>query len=195
MIVGVDIDDVLLPLTPEWLRRYREQTGHALHPEDLTSWHVASQMPTEHRVRGMAILMSPDLYERIEPYERANEGVELLRRMGRVVFVTSCPNLAAAKHKYDWLQRWGFFPDRGDHRADFVVAHDKGLVMVDALVDDGPHNIAAHVRDGAGIGFLVRRPHNRNVVLDIDDGFVVAGVHEVPSLVEKLWNDNRPVAV
>jgi 5'-nucleotidase len=175
MIIAVDIDDVCADLLTEWLRRYRKLSGHELHPRDVTSWNVTAQMLPEHREAGYKVLFDDDLYDGVWPHLGSKGAVQDLRELGRVIFVTSCPNMKAAHHKFEWLERNGFEPTMDN----FFVAKDKSIIRADVLFDDGVHNCEAF----GGPAYLVSRPHNKNVVWS---GKRVNGLHEAPGIVSSL---------
>lgn len=156
-IILCDVDDVLAGLLAEWIRRYNAMSGDNLDAEEVKGWNVAEFALPGWEERLYRILDEPDLYDSIAPIEGALDGVRQLRELGRVVFLTSC-TAGAATHKLNWLSRHGFVPAAGSHRLrDVVIAHDKGLVYGDVLVDDGLHNVAAF----SGPSVLVDKPHNR----------------------------------
>jgi 5'(3')-deoxyribonucleotidase len=158
LAIGVDVDDVCADLLGEWLRRYNVKYSDKLLPEDLTKWELEEQVKPECGSKIFSILTEPDLYNHVLPIPGARAGVDYLRSLGRVVFVTAGAFNGGAK--FAWLKRWGFLPSDGHHESkDFVCAYDKNLIRLDALIDDRVSNVESF----PGLGLLMTRPHNRLV--------------------------------
>src|SRR5690606_11848371 len=134
-IFKVDVDDVCADLISEWVRRYNEAWGDNLTPANIIYWNLANCVKPECGQQVYDILRQPDLYDNVRPIPGAKWGVEQLRRIGRVVFVTAVvPGTLDAK--LEWLYRNGFIT----RDSDFIAAKDKSLVDGDVLIDDAPHN-------------------------------------------------------
>lgn len=178
MIVGLDVDDVVADLISEWLKRYRERSGHNLWPSDIRDWDIsdyATKMPS-HEFYG--ILHEPDLYAHIKPMPQALTAVTRIREAGhRIVFISACVG-TSAHDKKEWLVHHGFLKGRDKHK-DFVAAHDKSLVTgVDILVDDRIENVESFPKKA----ILIRRPHNEGLMCWRARGHI----WEVPDLIEIL---------
>lgn len=171
-VIGVDVDDVVADLLTPWFELYnlanvaRGWEPDTTTPDQLTGWHFSTQV--KYPETFMAMLREVK-YETVRPIPGALAAVEGLRKLGRVIFVTSCPGLYSAKPKFDWLYVHGFLGPNGQE--DYFPVKDKKMVRMDYLFDDGDHNIKACAEVGI-TSVLVRRPHNRNF----------EWVHNVPGL-------------
>jgi 5'(3')-deoxyribonucleotidase len=159
MIVFVDVDDVCADLMPTWLSRYNKDYDDNLTRESMTEWSLLKRVKPECGEKIYDYLEDPTLYDDVLPIGGAFSGVECLRQRGyRVVFATSATN-GAAGSKLRWLIRYGFLQENPKRTyPDYVEGYDKGLLLGDVLIDDGPHN----VQKFQGYSILMRRPHNQN---------------------------------
>lgn len=152
-----DVDEVIADLLGEWVRCYNEAYDDDLSLDSLTSWDMSEHVKTECGKDIYAFLADKWIYTRVSPIYGAMQGVRELRRLGRVVFVTSS-NPATMHGKVRWLEHYGFLSDDPRH-SDLIIAHDKSLIRGDVLIDDGPHNVKAFPGDT----ILVDRPYNRDL--------------------------------
>ncbi len=159
LIIGMDVDDVVLDLITEWLYRYNSRTDDNVLPEDILSWDIQQYCPKMSKEDFFKILHEPDLYDRVKPMEGARKVIYQLLSMGhRVVYITSCVGMSAYYKKL-CLRRYGLLTSKNKHR-DFISASDKSLVSgVDVLFDDRPENVQTFKK----AAYLVDRPHNRRV--------------------------------
>jgi 5'(3')-deoxyribonucleotidase len=150
----MDVDGVLADLHTEWLRRYNADYGDTMTRDDVTRWGIETLVKPACGKRIYDYLSQPDLYEYVAEIPGAYNAVQAMRARGdRVVYVTS--NMKGmTDQKWLWLERHGYLADARD----LVVATDKSLVLVDALVDDALINVRAFRRGG---GVLVNAPWNR----------------------------------
>lgn len=167
MTILCDVDGVVADLLSTWLDLYNADFGDNLTPDRITTWELRPHVKPECGGRIYEYLHRADLYDDVRPIPGAIEGVRTLRDAGhRVVFVTSCvPAMIVPKIK--WLRRHGLLPsaDVDPSMTNFVVCHDKSLVMGDVLIDDRPTNL----RDTSAVPILFDAPHNQDVT-----GFVRA---------------------
>lgn len=157
-IIRVDVDGVVADLQLEWLSRINAEYGCDVTCDEITDWNMGLFLPPVAQDYHKH-LHDLTLYEGVQPYAGAQEGISLLRKAGyRVVFVTSS-TAAGAYGKMEWLKRYGFLPKGEYIPKDFVSAHDKTLVAPGSpLVDDGYHNIQKEAH-----GILIDQPWNRQV--------------------------------
>lgn len=153
----LDVDEVVADLLGEWLRRYNLQYEDNLTPDRITDWNLVPFVKPECGSKVYEILGQEDIYDNVQPIPGALEGIQSLREVSRVVFVTSA-NVATMRGKVHWLERHGLLGE-GPRHEDLIIAHDKSMVRGDLLIDDAPHNIQSY----PGRKIVFDRPHNRNL--------------------------------
>jgi 5'(3')-deoxyribonucleotidase len=177
MIIAVDVDNVLCPMTQRWIEMYNEDCDDAVTIDDITGWelhHFLTKRPSDDSV--YAYLQHPDLYKNLEPYPGAVEGVEWLRKDGHdVIFVTACV-LGGIDNKLNWLADMGFTSRRNNGRhvgKDVIIANDKWRVNADVLIDDradtiGKWRAIKSINDSSvnRIGLIYDQPWNRQSFAD-----------------------------
>lgn len=151
-IIGVDVDDTLLNLVGAWINAYNKVYGDNLSIQDIRSWDISNYVKCSRAA--LFSLLNDRLYDNIVPIYGALEGVKELRKLGRVIFVTS--NFGdIGTPKFDALNRLGFAVKKHD----FFEASDKSLIACNFLIDDNIMN----VRTAYGKGVLFTRPWNEHV--------------------------------
>lgn len=153
--IAIDVDDVVVDLVSEWLRRYNYDYEDNLKPEDIHDWEISKLVKPECGNKIFDYLEEEIYYKvyeekGVDVISGAFDGIKKLRENNkRVVFVT------AGNHpsKEQWLIDNGFLVDEND----YVYTRDKSLVNAGVLLDDGFHN----VKEFKGIGFLFTRPWNK----------------------------------
>lgn len=158
LTVAVDVDDVCARLGPAWVARYNERYGDSLTWEQVTDWDIRRFVKPACGAR-VYDLLTPDLYDTVEPDPVAKTLVEHIRAQGhRVVYVTSAMQRHAGR-KLRWLREHGFLDDGGELSLDYIEATDKSLIAADILIDDKPANVRAFV-DAGRVAVLWQQPHN-----------------------------------
>lgn len=153
-IVLCDVDGVVADMIPEWLYFYNMDYDDCLTVDNIVGWSVHNFVKNACGKKIYDYLAYENLYDDVQPFPGALEGIKELREAGfRVVFVTS--GVQPAKIK--WLQRHGFIEDWMSSK-DVIIAHDKSLVRGDYLIDDGLHNCEAF----DGVAILFDQPWNRH---------------------------------
>lgn len=157
MIIGVDVDDVVLDLVGEWIGLYNADHGDTLTIDDVKTWTISDVVKAECGTKIYDYLKHPTLYETMPPVEGAIEGVRALREMGhRVVFVTSCVRGVMFDAKWTRLIQLGFLSSKTRLEYDYIGATDKTLVNVSRMLDDKAETVNAF-----GLrGYLFKRPWN-----------------------------------
>lgn len=164
LVIGLDVDDVVADLLTPWMSIYtqlakRTLSPDPLSPEMLESWDIEGRAKHPDLVR--QALKEVDYQHMVRPIGGSLAAVGELRKLGRVIFVTACPQLYSAQPKYRWLLQHGFLPSDGSGQVDYFPVRDKKMVRMDYLFDDGDHNIKSCSEAGIK-AVVVRRPHNRN---------------------------------
>lgn len=152
MIIGIDCDDVCINLIDRWLYEYNLDYNDNLNRNDITNWSVDLFVKPECGQNIYKYIENPKIYDYCEPVKDSLEAVNLLRTMGRVIFVTS-PTTGCAGRKYVWLKDHGYI----DKMEDYVEAKDKTLVKFDHLFDDNFNNVRK-----SKYNFLFNAPWNMN---------------------------------
>lgn len=160
--IGIDVDDVVAMLIDEWLIRYNREANDRLTPEDLVSWEISEQVKPEWKEKIFSLL-TPAMYDAVQPYPGTLEAVQEIRGAGhRVVFVTSCHSYDLFDAKVNWLKRCGF----GDSDGRVVSVgigkwsmylRKQDVPGLDWLIDDHIGNLEGF----KGYPVLQTRPHNR----------------------------------
>lgn len=161
LIVGLDVDDVLLDLVPRWLHEYNEAYDDNLQKHDVTAWEFWKFVKPECGKR-IYKLLHPTMYDWVEPVPGAAEFVQAIRDRGHTPrYITACgdpKNLglhrAFATAKWQALIQHGIAQD-GEL---LLPGKDKSRAPVDMLVDDRVHN-CTEFRNGMGI--LFAQPWNQ----------------------------------
>ena len=164
-IIGVDCDDVVINLVPNWLYFYNEHYKDNLKVDDIQDWDISRYVKPEcgkkiyeyiHPDTSKSFLKRFNIYDFCDPVKNSLMSIQELRNMGyRVIFVTASNRLDA---KYNWLEHHGFL----DNRANFVHAFDKNLINMDYLIDDRWENITsfANRKNNNKKGILFNQPWN-----------------------------------
>lgn len=148
MNIICDVDGVVADLHTPWLQRYNERSGDKLTQKMITSWKISDFVLPEWKQKIFDILREPDLYNDVQPYPQALDGVCFLRDQDhRVIFTTSCVK-GMADQKWEWLERHEFLPKRYSHH-DLVVTADKSLLHGDLIIDDSLDHVKAFKGDKA----------------------------------------------
>jgi 5'(3')-deoxyribonucleotidase len=152
IIIGVDVDDVLLKLVKKWLQVHNIKNNDDISEKDITSWDIASHTNLKNKPQDFYDLLTPDVYDDIEIVDNALRGVNFLRQFSRVIFITSnFGNIGAAK--FEALNRNGFDVSKKD----FFEAYDKSLIKCDVLFDDNYENVT----NAFSKGVLFTQPWNK----------------------------------
>jgi len=152
VIIGVDVDDLLLKLVKKWLEVHNKINNDNVNEQDVLSWDIATYTNLKNTPKDFYKILTPEIYEDIEMVDGALDGVNKLREIGRVIFITSnYGNIEGAK--YDALNRHGFNVDKKD----FFSAYDKSLIKNHVLFDDNYDNVVRAYNKGV----LFTRPWNK----------------------------------
>jgi len=161
MIIGLDVDDVLLDLTTRWLHEYNEEWDDNLQKHNILTWDFWKYVRPECGQKVYDYL-KPEMYTHINPLLGASQFVQELRdREHEIRFVSACGDPANAKQhmafavaKHSSLLRHDIAS--GDDL--FLPGRDKSQAPVDVLVDDRVHNVDGFLN---GPGILYDQPWNR----------------------------------
>ena len=159
-VIAVDVDEVCANLLEGWLSVYNHRYGDDLRVEEIKGWGLMNFITKCSEAQFYAIVSEPGFYnDHVVPLPMALEGIKELRRLGRVLFVTSCSR-GTMDQKRAWLEEWGFL-DRSKYiQKDLVMASDKSIINADFLIDDAIHNVAAFDNAPQRLGILMNHTHN-----------------------------------
>ena len=162
LVIGLDVDDVLLDLMARWVQEYNEKWSDNLHVKDITSWDFYKYVLPQ---CGKSIyrFLQPEMYQHVKPLVGAADFVQAIRDRGHTPrYITACGDpqqhirhRAFATAKWDALIRHGIAMD-GEL---LLPGRDKSHAPVDMLIDDRIHNVA-EFRNGLGV--LFTQPWNRS---------------------------------
>lgn len=149
-IILVDIDGVTGNLYKVWYGIYNRDWHDCLIPENVLTWDLHKYVKPECGKKIYDYLKYPDLYDKVEPIDGSQWGINTLREMGH-----RCVFLSAGVHagKVDFLKRNGFI----ETEKDLIIAEDKSIINGAYLIDDAAHNVQ-EFRQGIAILFNAR--HN-----------------------------------
>lgn len=156
-LILLDCDGVIIDMNRQFIQRANAEFGTDFSYEDITAFSYKKCLGDE---IGEWILRTQwqraDLYQDNDSLEEgALEGIAKLRKMARVVVVSSAMVGHASSKMRFLMERVGISWD------DIIFAHDKSLIERIAptalLIDDGPHNLDKH----QGPKIVYDRPWNR----------------------------------
>lgn len=151
-IIAVDVDDVCLDLVSIWLELYNKEWNDNLTKDKITDWKISDFVKPECGKKVLKYIEDPSIYDLCQQIPGALTGINYLKTIGRVIFLTASTNGASGR-KYKWLKENNFI----DKIEDYVEAHDKLLIRADIMIDDKYETIKCF--DGAG--FLFTQPWNK----------------------------------
>jgi 5'(3')-deoxyribonucleotidase len=136
----VDMDSIVVSMTPVWLKKYYERTGDLVKESDIKTWEFDSFV--KHKEVFHDIIGEDGFFYNLDPIPGAVEAITKLMEKGKyIVFLTQPPRKSdyAVKDKRKWIQK--YFP-KFDLQ-DVMFSHRKKFVMGNALVDDSPKHLAS----------------------------------------------------
>jgi 5'(3')-deoxyribonucleotidase len=154
MIIGIDIDDVVLDLMPTWLKFYCRDFSDCLTKNMITNWDITKFIKPEAKEKIYEYIENKEVFLESKPINSALQCIDYLKSLGhRIIYITANNPLEAKRH---WLKQYGFLQDDND----FVQASDKGLILADVLLDDNHTNCSRF----KGIAYLLSAPWNEEFV-------------------------------
>jgi 5'(3')-deoxyribonucleotidase len=149
--ISVDVDDTCADLMSEWLKRYNRDYFDDLSENKILSWDMTQYVKPICGKNIYQYIEDPKIYDEIKPISFSQWGVGELKKIGRVVFVTSS-TLGHAGIKFMWLKKHGFI----DKKEDYIECLDKSLISCHYLIDDKYENC----KNAYGKGVLYNRTWN-----------------------------------
>jgi len=151
IIIALDVDDVCINLVDQWLKEYNQDFEDNLTRDKITDWELSQFVKPECGKTIYRYIEDRTIYDYCKPVKDSLEGVNLLRTMGRVIFVTAS-TIGSAGRKYIWLKENGYI----DSIEDYIEAKDKSLIKFDFLIDDNYKNVSRYKNS-----FLFNAPWNK----------------------------------
>lgn len=151
--VGVDCDDVLFKCNEyslQWLKKEIPDADCRI--EDIKNWTENGPVLNAR----MKYFRNPDFIRTMPLYEGAQEFIRSLLEVADVYFVTSV-NIECLTSRAEALAE--YFPEVPS--SNYIFATAKGMVEMDLLLDDAPHNILS--AEKVDVPVLFRRPWNSHL--------------------------------
>ena len=139
MRILIDMDEITVNLTDEWLRIYNQEWDDDLTREKITSWAMHEHVVPECGRDVYKILQRPGLFDHLPPMDGAIEAITEMVACGHIVkFATSPPSADAARGKIEWVTR--HFKHLKFGKSDMMQLEDKEWLApsVDVMIDDKP---------------------------------------------------------
>jgi 5'(3')-deoxyribonucleotidase len=133
----VDCDNVLADTSSEVIKRINSKLGTDFAKADLKKWDIAESLHIDHALV-CEIFASDSFCKNLKIMPNAKKGINLLRRLGEVICVTS-PWYTSPSWMFDrhaWLREKLNF-----QASEIIQASSKHLIRGDILIDDCTKNI------------------------------------------------------
>ena len=143
-LIGLDVDGVVADLVSALLDQIHLRSGKRFVVEQVRQFDLRSTLGDLWSL-GHDILREPGFARSLLPYPNAIDGVHTLRKVARVVFVTT--PYAASPTWSDDRARW-LESHLGAVRRDIVHLEDKTVFGGQLLIDDSPAQLEAWVATG-----------------------------------------------
>ena len=155
MIIGLDVDDVLLSLMDRWLYEYNEAYDDNLQKHDINAWETWKFTKPECGKR-IYRLLHPTMYDWVEPEPSAAAFVQNIRDRGHTPrYVTACGDPKKLQlHRRFATAKWNALIRHGiaEYGELLLPGKDKSRAPVDMLIDDRAHNCTGF-RNGMAVLF------------------------------------------
>ena len=165
LVVGLDVDDVLLNLMDRWLHEYNEEWDDNLDVKDITDWEFWKFVRPECGKKIYRFLQ-PNMYDYVEPFTGARAFVDEIRLMGHTPrYITACGDPKNTRlHKEFAAAKWESLYANGIAKDGELLlpGRDKSHAPVDILIDDRIANVESFQN---GLGILFTQPWNRSSYL------------------------------
>lgn len=153
MRIGIDIDSTLNTLDEAWCEWIIKTHDPSFSLSKWTEWSVNKL--TTAGTKAFDFLSIPGSFRYLGVRDGAKEAVKRLEDSGHELFVvSSCDPARSWGEKHDWVRE--HFNSIPKHN--LIACSRKGLLKLDVLIDDGPHNF----KDFDGRGIIFDQPWNRH---------------------------------
>lgn len=152
MKIGIDIDSTLNTLEQSWSSWIVRNLDPAFTLDKWLDWNINKLTPAGEKV--YEFLSIPGMFRGLGVREGAIAVSRQLDREGHELFVvSSCDPASSWADKFDWVEEHFPFIKKKNR----IASSRKGLLKLDMLVDDGPHNF----EDFTGAAVVFDQPWNR----------------------------------
>lgn len=194
MIIGVDMDEVLVDLIVDVLRYHNEKYGTSHSKEDISTYDLQNiwNVTWEETVQRFLDFYDTDYFDRGEVIELAKEGVARLAEKHELHVITGRPDSVEEKTR-KWLDTHfpGFFKSinftntwgdgKGKPRNKGEICRELG---VEVLIDDHLNYASDAAKQGVKV-LLMDAPWNRSAELPENVKRVLSWA-EIPDIIESM---------
>jgi len=157
MKIGIDIDDTLNTLSDAWTAWIVEHHDSKFTKEKWSSWDLPAHAKGGERLYDF--LTTKGTFTTMGINSHAQEVTKALSEKHELYIISAFGSVHhGLVEKGDWLAK--HFPHIPNKN--YIFCNHKGLVGVDVLIDDGPHNF----NDFNGTSVLMDRPWNLGASAD-----------------------------
>lgn len=135
MRVLIDVDGVVAGL----LAHLWDNMETDIKIADLRSWHIIRDLPERESQKILELFKQREFWRTLPVMPGAKEGIQKIRDAGHdIVWLTApyTPCYGWASERFEWLGR-----NFDAHYHDICIAHRKGCISGDVLIDDKPENV------------------------------------------------------
>src|ERR1035437_6639185 len=148
--IGIDLDSTLDNLETVWLEKYNEDYNDNL--KEWDNWELYKVIKPECGKKIFDYLREPGFFYNLDIKKDAKEVVAFLAEHYDLYIVTAyIPETCL--DKTNWIKKHNLAIDQKN----IIFINNKGLLQLDYLIDDGPHNF----KDFKGKGVLLDMAYNR----------------------------------
>lgn len=154
LTILVDMDDTIEHLLKAWVEYLNERHGTSVKLEDITEWDLTVAFKTLTREQVFAPLAEDELWERVEPMEKAADVLQRIITKGHTVKIVTATAYQTVRSKMEnvLFRHFPFLAWK-----DVIIAQNKQMIKGDVMVDDAPHNL----ENGDYVRILMNAPHNK----------------------------------
>lgn len=175
--IGIDLDSTLNNLDKVWLDRYNNDYNDNI--KEWSQWDMEKIVKPECGKKIYNYLHEKNFFLNLDIQPNAKEVVEQLSEDYELYVVTAyVPDTCI--DKVNWIKKQKLNIDEKN----IIFINNKGLLQLDYLIDDGPHNF----ENFKGTGLVYDMPYNKNIK-NSSNRFRVKSWEDV----DKFFNNERMV--
>lgn len=133
----VDMDNIIVDMTPKWLKMYNRDHHDNVTMEDLKTWHISKHVKIGDKIHDY--LYQERFFLDVPPMNGAIPTLRCLHEEGHHVRVVSAPSWPgnSATDKISWCREWMPWLNKRH----ISLMHEKYMLKGDVFIDDSPENI------------------------------------------------------